>query len=102
MSRHKLTRRDFLKLSLGTGALAAWGAGALSGCQSAAAPPQASITQVGQMPNMPAPYALRDWRRTAQQFDALAFDFERQGEFLPGSVSVPRLARISSGLWSST
>ena len=26
----------------------------------------------------------------------------RNGLFLPGSVSVPRLARISSWLWSST
>ncbi len=100
-----LTRRQFVRL-------AAAGAGAaLAGCTAAqpapvaptpvpaatptAIPPatpapsptpvpaQLPITQVELMPNIPQPFKMRDWRTVARKFDALAFDFEAQGDYLP-------------------
>jgi hypothetical protein len=44
---------------------------------------QIPIPRIEQMPNMPRPYEMRDWQKVAQDFDALAFDFKRQGEHLP-------------------
>ncbi|MBB6671980.1 hypothetical protein [Cohnella nanjingensis] len=41
------------------------------------------IRRVQLMPDKPAPYFMRDWRRVAAQYDKLAFDFETQGEFRP-------------------
>lgn len=46
-------------------------------------PAQLPITQVELMPNIPQPFAMRDWREVARKFDALAFDFEAQGDYLP-------------------
>jgi len=44
---------------------------------------QVAIPRIEQMPNMPQPYEMRDWQKVARDFDALAFDFDRQGEHLP-------------------
>ncbi|WP_058303008.1 hypothetical protein [Gorillibacterium timonense] len=41
------------------------------------------IRKVNQMPNMPAPYKMRDWREVSIQYDRLVFDFEAQGNFFP-------------------
>ncbi|NLV42219.1 MAG: hypothetical protein GXY15_13470 [Candidatus Hydrogenedentes bacterium] len=38
---------------------------------------------VRQMPNLPEPFKMRDWRETARAFDRLAFDFSATGEHLP-------------------
>ena len=55
------------------------------------------------MPNLPEPYTMRDWQAVARQFDALAFDFERRGEFLPliwWDRSHTNLERDTFGLYS--
>ena len=44
---------------------------------------QQSIRVVGLMPNLPAPYQMRDWKKVAQGYDAFAFDFNARGKFLP-------------------
>ena len=44
---------------------------------------QIQIPRVEQMPNLPRPYEMRDWGKVARDYDALAFDFDRQGQFLP-------------------
>ncbi len=35
------------------------------------------------MPNHPKPYAYKDWKQTALDFDRYVFDFSQKGEFLP-------------------
>jgi len=54
-----------------------------SAMHAACATTQIPIPRIEQMPNMPRPYAMRDWRKVARDFDALAFDFGRRGEHLP-------------------
>lgn len=57
----------------------------------AATPPNAASPQPGQipivridsMPNLPHPYAMRDWKKVARDLDALLFDPTAHGEFLP-------------------
>lgn len=44
---------------------------------------QIRIEPVEQMPNQPSPYLLRDWKQVARDFDALAFDENAEGEYLP-------------------
>ncbi len=44
---------------------------------------QRAIPRVEKMPNRPKPYAFRDWKKTALEFDRYVFDFEQKGEFLP-------------------
>lgn len=44
---------------------------------------QAAIPRVEAMPNQPKPFALRDWRKTALDFDRYAYDFNAKGRFLP-------------------
>lgn len=44
---------------------------------------QRAIPRVEKMPNRPKPYAYRDWKKTALEFDRYVFDFEQKGEFLP-------------------
>jgi len=41
------------------------------------------IRKVGLMPEMPAPYAMRDWREVSVQYDRLVFDFGARGNFFP-------------------
>jgi hypothetical protein len=49
----------------------------------ATAADQISIPVIDKMPEVPRPFVLRDWKKVARDFDAIAFDFERRGEFLP-------------------
>lgn len=35
------------------------------------------------MPDMPSPYAMRDWKQVARDYDALFFDFDATGDYLP-------------------
>lgn len=44
---------------------------------------QIGIRRIEQMPNLPQPYEMRDWNEAARDYDALVFDFDRQGRFLP-------------------
>ena len=44
---------------------------------------QIEIPRIEQMPNLPQPYAMRNWKQVARDYDALVFDFDRQGQFLP-------------------
>lgn len=48
-----------------------------------AQPGQIAIPSVEKMPDMPPNYQLRDWKKTARDFDDIAFDFKRTGQFLP-------------------
>ncbi len=44
---------------------------------------QVSIGRIDQMPDLPAPYLMRNWKSVAASFDSIAFDVSRSGEFLP-------------------
>jgi len=44
---------------------------------------QVGIARIEQMPNLPQPYHMRDWRAVAHDFDAIAYHFDATGEFLP-------------------
>ena len=44
---------------------------------------QRTIPRVEKMPNRPKPYAFKDWKKTAQDFDQYVFDFSQKGDFLP-------------------
>lgn len=42
-----------------------------------------AIARVGKMPNLPQPYAMRDWKQVTHDYLDLIFDFEHRGDFLP-------------------
>ena len=44
---------------------------------------QVAIPRVEKMPNQPKPYVLKDWKKTALEFDKYAYDFSQKGNFLP-------------------
>ncbi len=44
---------------------------------------QIALPTVEKMPPVPRPFILRDWKKVAGNFDEIAFDFDRRGEFLP-------------------
>lgn len=44
---------------------------------------QVDIARVEEMPNLPEPYAMRDWQALAQAYDRFVFDYEAGGEYLP-------------------
>ncbi|MDO9548838.1 MAG: laminin G, partial [Candidatus Marinimicrobia bacterium] len=44
---------------------------------------QISISRVEQMPNLPSPYLMRDWKQVALGYDSLVFDLNRTGDYLP-------------------
>jgi len=44
---------------------------------------QISINRIEQMPNIPQPYLMRDWKQVAQNYDSLVFDVNLSGEYLP-------------------
>jgi hypothetical protein len=46
-------------------------------------PGQRDIATVEQMPNLPEPFLLIDWRAKARAYDRFVFDFQARGEFLP-------------------
>lgn len=41
------------------------------------------IRKAEQMPDLPSPYVMRDWRKVSLEYDKLVFDFEAKGDFLP-------------------
>lgn len=44
---------------------------------------QLSLAAIDLLPNAPATYQLRDWHKTATDFDTLAFDTTATGQYLP-------------------
>jgi hypothetical protein len=44
---------------------------------------QINITRIEQMPNLPSPYKMRDWKKVSLGYDSLVFDFTLQGDHLP-------------------
>ncbi len=44
---------------------------------------QSSIPRVQRMPNLPQPYAMRNWRQVTRDYIDVLLDFDRQGEHLP-------------------
>ncbi len=44
---------------------------------------QIDITRIEQMPNLPEPYEMRDWKQVALGYDSLVFDFDLSGQYLP-------------------
>ncbi|MBI1225784.1 MAG: hypothetical protein GC192_11155 [Bacteroidetes bacterium] len=44
---------------------------------------QVAVSRIEQMPNLPEPYHLKDWKQTALEFDQYVFDFGQKGEHLP-------------------
>lgn len=44
---------------------------------------QISINRIEQMPNIPSPYEMRDWKKVAEGYDSLVFDYNRTGQYLP-------------------
>ncbi|HEV8539491.1 MAG TPA: hypothetical protein VGR15_11290, partial [Bacteroidota bacterium] len=56
---------------------------------------QVAIPRIDQMPNLPSPYLMRNWREVARGYDSLAFDLNRTGEYLPlvwintGTINYP-------------
>ncbi len=63
---------------------------------------QLTIDRVTQMPNLPAPYLMRDWKQAARGYDNFVFNFNRSGQYLPliwwltNTVNYPN--QISFGL----
>ena len=56
---------------------------------------QIPIGRIDQMPNIPAPYLMRNWKSVAASFDSIAFDPSRSGQYLPllqqysGTINYP-------------
>ncbi len=44
---------------------------------------QITLPRVEQMPNLPVPYSMRDWKEVARGYDSLVFNFNLTGEYLP-------------------
>lgn len=44
---------------------------------------QIAVPVVDKMPNLPQSLEIRDWKQVARDFDAIAFDFTKKGQFLP-------------------
>jgi len=44
---------------------------------------QISIPRIDLMPNMPAPYVMRDWKQVALNYDNFVFDVTKTGTYLP-------------------
>jgi hypothetical protein len=39
--------------------------------------------RIAEMPNLPDPFAMREWKQVARRYDALAFDRDAHGQFCP-------------------
>jgi len=44
---------------------------------------QIDVPQIEQMPNLPQPYQMRDWKQVALDFDELVFNLQATGDYLP-------------------
>jgi len=44
---------------------------------------QINISRIEQMPNLPSPYDMRDWKQVTIGYDNFVFDFNLSGQYLP-------------------
>jgi hypothetical protein len=44
---------------------------------------QISISKIDNMPNMPSPYLMRDWKQVTAGYDSLVFNLNLTGQYLP-------------------
>ncbi len=44
---------------------------------------QIAIPRIDKMPNLPAPYNLRNWKQVARQYDSFVYDVNKTGQYLP-------------------
>lgn len=44
---------------------------------------QITIPRIEQMPNLPQPYAMRNWKSVAKGYDSIAFNVTASGQYLP-------------------
>ncbi len=44
---------------------------------------QIDVPRVEQMPNLPQPYLMRNWKQVTLDYDSLVFDLNRTGQYLP-------------------
>jgi len=45
--------------------------------------PQTAIARIEEMPNFPTPFKMRNWKHVAEDYDALVFDLNAKGEYMP-------------------
>jgi hypothetical protein len=75
------TRSFFLQiLPVLVGLVTTFGAGRLNAVQQTS---QTAIARVEGMPNLPQPYAMRDWPQVTRDYIDILLDFDRRGEHLP-------------------
>ncbi|MDD1641827.1 MAG: hypothetical protein LUQ29_00970, partial [Methylococcaceae bacterium] len=48
-----------------------------------AQPGQLNITRIDQMPDLPAPLLIRDWKTVAHTYDSYVFNANKTGQYLP-------------------
>lgn len=48
-----------------------------------AQPGQVAIARVEQMPGLPSPYVMRDWKALALKYDSLVYNLSASGQYLP-------------------
>lgn len=48
-----------------------------------AQPGQLSISRIDEMPNIPSPLLIRDWKAVSQDYDSYIFDTQKTGSYLP-------------------
>ncbi|MFZ2323023.1 MAG: LamG-like jellyroll fold domain-containing protein [Ignavibacteriaceae bacterium] len=44
---------------------------------------QINVNRIEQMPNIPSPYEMRNWKNVASGYDSLVFDLNKTGQYLP-------------------
>ncbi len=44
---------------------------------------QIALPRIDQMPNIPSPYLMRDWKSVARGYDSLVFNLQLTGQYLP-------------------
>jgi hypothetical protein len=44
---------------------------------------QIALSRIDQMPDMPSPYLMRDWKRVAELYDTLIFSMPQEGTYFP-------------------
>lgn len=50
---------------------------------------QVAVPRVESMPNLPAPYNVRNWREVALRYDSFVYDLQKTGQYLPLSYLKP-------------
>ncbi len=44
---------------------------------------QVEVARINEMPDMPTPYKMKDWKQIAVDFDQYVYDFDQRGQYLP-------------------